>query len=178
MNESKLAVIKRSYEVNNQTHAKNEFDYFRNMSNIFEVIEYAALAKDDRGKRLSHQRRLQKSVLKIVFEKLVAKTNELQNSKSFEEILGIVDSCRVKGFGDLAVYDTSLRIGVWLKKEPEYVYLHAGTKKGAKAKILGLKTRGRKYIKMEEIPYPLNQLSPMQVEDILCIYKDQLLAMQ
>ena len=37
------------------------------------------------------------------------------------------------GIGSLTVYDTATRIGAFLKLEPDRVYLHAGTRDGARA---------------------------------------------
>jgi hypothetical protein len=39
----------------------------------------------------------------------------------------------IKGFGELAVYDCSLRVGSYLNLLPDKIYLHAGTRKGAEA---------------------------------------------
>lgn len=47
----------------------------------------------------------------------------------------ILKSCKsVPGAGPLTCYDIAQRIGVWLKVEPTEVYLHAGTREGAKAR--------------------------------------------
>jgi hypothetical protein len=54
---------------------------------------------------------------------------------------------------------------------PEVVYLHAGTAKGAQA--LGLDT-GRGYLEMDELPRPFRLLEPWECEDFLCIYKTRL----
>jgi hypothetical protein len=68
----------------------------------------------------------------------------------------------IERFGELAVYDTSLRLGAWLKKSPTLVYLHAGTRKGARA--LGLDVK-RGYLEMKELPKPIRMLKPCEVED-------------
>ncbi|MBI1997211.1 MAG: hypothetical protein HYW03_03845 [Deltaproteobacteria bacterium] len=67
------------------------------------------------------------------------------------------------------VYDTALRIGARLGLEPERVYIHSGTRVGARR--LGLDWRA-KWIEPKDLPKPLRSLPPWQVEDILCIYKD------
>jgi hypothetical protein len=72
-------------------------------------------------------------------------------------------------FGDLAIYDTSLRLGSHLNLWPEVVYLHAGTKKGRKA--LGVATEGG-IVEMEMLPKPIRALEPYQAEDFLCIFKE------
>lgn len=90
---------------------------------------------------------------------------------SFEDIIHLVRSCAVPGFGELAIYDTALRLAVRLSKLPTAVYLHAGTRKGAVA--LGLKV-DRATIPMNELPIPLQKLEPDDAENFLCIYKDRL----
>lgn len=39
----------------------------------------------------------------------------------------------VAGIGELYVYDTAFRIGAYLRLPPTRVYLHAGTRDGARA---------------------------------------------
>lgn len=56
--------------------------------------------------------------------------------------------------------------------EPERVYIHAGTRAGARA--LGLYRR-QEYLEPEELPEPFQRLRPAEVEDCLCIYKSDLL---
>ena len=63
------------------------------------------------------------------------------------------------------MYDVAFRIGSFLGIEPDLVYLHAGTRKGAR--LLGV--RG-KVARVEAFPYALRQLQPWQLEDFLCRY--------
>ena len=89
--------------------------------------------------------------------------------KTFDEILNIVNENKVKWFGILSVYDTALRIGMYFNIYPQAVYMHAGTKEGAKN--LGLNTK-RKYIPKDEFPLSFKVLKPYEIECVLCIYKD------
>jgi hypothetical protein len=77
----------------------------------------------------------------------------------------------IPGIGELTVYDTALRIGAHFGLEPERVYVHAGTREGARA--LGFENR-RTTIDMNELPEPLQRLSAREAEDMLCIYKHSL----
>jgi hypothetical protein len=76
----------------------------------------------------------------------------------------------VYGIGELYVYDTALRIGVNLGVFPKEVYLHAGTRVGARK--LGLDV-SKPTVKMSFLPTHLRTLRPHEVEDVLCIFKDQ-----
>ena len=75
----------------------------------------------------------------------------------------------VARFGKLASYDVAHRIGAYLNLVPDYIYLYAGTADGAKA--LGL--WGDK-VEKSKFPKSLQRLSPAQIEDFLCIFKNEL----
>ena len=69
----------------------------------------------------------------------------------------------------MVVYDTAHRIGARFGLEPEKVYLHRGTRKGAVA--LGLDVQ-RREIEMHELPDAIGQrLKPHEAEDFLCMYE-------
>jgi hypothetical protein len=80
----------------------------------------------------------------------------------------------IPGIGELTVYDTAVRIGARFQLEPDRVYLHAGTRDGAKA-LLDV-DGPREAIERDELPAQLRVLSPREIEDLLCIYKDALRA--
>ena len=90
---------------------------------------------------------------------------------SFEDLFKIISENRIFGFGKLAIYDTALRIGYFLRLYPEQIYLHAGTSKGAKK--LGIKINKRKKIEISELPKEFHKLNASEIEDILCIFKDR-----
>ncbi len=71
----------------------------------------------------------------------------------------------------LTVYDTAHRIGRYLGVEPNRVYLHAGTMEGAKA--LGFKGN-RSFLMRRQLPKEFRTPKPYEIEDCLCIYKDDL----
>jgi hypothetical protein len=65
----------------------------------------------------------------------------------------------------------ALRIGARFGLEPKRVYVHAGTRDGARA--LGLDA-DRRTIEMAELPAPIRRLTAREAEDLLCIYKSRL----
>ena len=83
-------------------------------------------------------------------------------------LYAIVDDAGIKGIRALTIYDTPIRIGAFVKLQPERVYLHAGTKEGAKA--LGFYSR--ETLAVSELPKMFSRLTPAEIEDCLCIYKD------
>lgn len=133
--------------------------FYQQLPTIEQSIEYAALAKQHNGKRHPHQRRLARQTLEEVKHQLLTKKQQLEDAPSLETILGIVRSCTVPKFGELACYDTALRLGVRLNKLPAHVYLHRGTRKGASA--LGLAV-DREYIPVTELPQPLRMIRPIK----------------
>jgi hypothetical protein len=92
---------------------------------------------------------------------------------SFHELLQMVDDAirSIRGIGELAVYDTAHRIGAYLRLEPPKVYLHAGTRIGARALGLG---KGTNKLEIDELPAAFHRLTAGEIEDCLCIYKDDL----
>jgi hypothetical protein len=100
---------------------------------------------------------------------LLDNKKSIKDVKDFDELFVLIDKLLrpVKGIGELYIYDTSLRIGSYLGHMPKKVYLHSGTRIGARK--LGYKN---KYvIEMDELPEEFQHLEPFEVEDILCIYK-------
>ena len=150
---------------------RDHLAFYQNIPTLDEAIETAALAIMANGKRHPHQRRIPRRVLEEVKDRLLANKEELQQSTCFDEIVAVVYKSSVRGFGELARYDTALRIGVRLGHLPTRVYLHAGTRTGAKA--LGL-AAGREYLNISELPPPLHALQPDEIEDFLCIFKGAL----
>jgi len=97
----------------------------------------------------------------------------VRRCRSFRELHDLVESRigDIGGIGELAIYDTALRIGAFLRLEPDLVYLHRGTRAGAKA--LGVPHRGAT-LTLGQLPAALCRLSPRELEDCLCIFKDEL----
>lgn len=144
-------------------------DYFKALKSLDDAIRFACHGKE--GKIHGHQHLVGKEKLEKARKVLQRHADEITASKSFDELLTLVEdrTSSIDRFGVLAVYDTSLRLGAYLNLWPEVVYLHAGAKKGCKA--LGVATKGGK-VEMEKLPKPVRGLEPYQVEDFLCIFKD------
>ena len=144
--------------------------FFENLNSLDDAIRVAALATGKDGKIHGHQRRVGRKILTKTSKKLLRHTDELGACETFDDLLNCVEdkTQRIERFGELAVYDTSLRVGAHLGLWPELVYLHAGTKKGCKA--LGVDASNG-IIEMGDLPKPIRTLAPYQTEDFLCIFK-------
>jgi hypothetical protein len=167
-----LSDVIDDYISRHRASAAAEMDFFRNES--FSVaIEYAALYKLADGHRHPHSYRRKLEALKEAYRRLQAIPGEMQKCSSFEALHDLIEReiSSIDDIGPLTVYDMATRIGAHLHLEPEKVYLHSGTKKGAGA--LGLGAR-RKTLELAELPVEFARLTASESEDCLCLYKDDL----
>ncbi len=153
-----------------------EEDCFKNLSSLEKAIEHAGLALDCKDQRFGHQKRLKRTVLEEAKERLLRNKEKIEKCRSFDELFALIEILTqpVEGIGELYVYDTSFRIGVFLNLYPKRVYLHAGTRTGAR--YLGLDTEA-KFLEQSVFPSEFDQLKPFEIEDVLCIFKDDLKAL-
>lgn len=132
----KEAII-RTYITHIRPRINKELDWFRQQPTLSEAIRLAALTVNSKGKRYSHQRRLSKTVLEQARDILLEneKAIEACRDQDFDDLLTLLEQLLIpiKGLGELYVYDTALRIGAKVGLLPRRVYLHAGTRVGAKA---------------------------------------------
>lgn len=166
-----IRVLIRQYKKYNRPSLNKYLNIYKSFLKIDDVITCATLGKLPQGKKHFHQNRLKNDVMESVKNKLLRRKEEINNCSKFYQIINIVEEEAESGFGELAIYDTSLRIGAFLGVYPEEVYLHAGTLKGAKA--IGLQTQKKK-IPLSDIPNGLKSLKVYEIEDFLCIYKNKL----
>jgi hypothetical protein len=163
----------RDYRARHEPVARDEGNLFRSCPSLGRAIEYAGAAKDDKDLRFDHQRRIIQPAISESLAKLRRSAQRIENCRSFAELHAhIEDFLRpIYGIGDLYIYDTAVRLGLKLGLAPERVYLHAGTREGAKN--LGLDVR-RGPLTIDVFPEKLRKLTAGELEDVLCIYKDDL----
>jgi hypothetical protein len=165
--------IVQRYIFRHRDRIQRELKYYALQRSLEDAIELAALSKLPSGKRHPHQYRIPGQVLNTAKDELLAIAPELQSCQTFADLIKQVNAAirPIKGIGELAVYDISLRIGAYLELAPQRVYIHSGTRSGAKA--IGIYD-GQKSIALNKLPTPFHQLTPREAEDCLCIYKDAL----
>ncbi len=168
-----MKAIIADYIAKHREDAEKELRYFKIQRNLEDTVSLAALAKRPNGRRFSHQRRIPESVLRKVEKRLRAAIPTIRQAQSFDELHRIIEKelISIFGVGELMVYDTAVRIGAKLGLEPMEVFLHSGTRIGARN--LGL-NGGRRSIPVAEFPLPLQRLPAREIEDVLCIYKHAL----
>ena len=151
--------------------ARAEMRVFESQRTASEAIRKAALCIYSEGKRHPHQRRIPRAVLEESEAKLQAIRRSFVKAINFEEIHRLVEEeiGGIRGIGPLSVYDIAHRIGAYFRKTPRLVYLHAGARTGARAfNITG------DYFDPKILPKAFSRLAPSEIEDCLCIYKDEL----
>lgn len=165
------ADVVRDFRETHRVRMRRYRQFHAAQTSLSSAIEIAALCKTAEGKRQSHQRRLSASTLRLALAALVR--CDLSTCKTFDELFQTIDDAigGIHGIGELTVYDVAERIGAYLNLEPEKVYLHAGTRVGARALGLG---RGTDTLEIRELPSAFRRLTPGEIEDCLCIYKDEL----
>lgn len=106
-----------------------------------------------------------------------SKFEEVVNNQftSFDELYEVVNKSKPKGIGPVTVYDFSIRYGGRLGLLPdEYVYIHAGTSKGLEALSDSKSLKRRHKILKSELPEELQHIASIDIENLLCIYKEEL----
>jgi hypothetical protein len=151
--------------------ADAERSYFAGLPTLAVAVRAAALAEDGRGKRFPHQRRIPGRVLLECAAVLEEALPRLRRAPSFEDLHDLVreEIGEIRGVGRLMVYDTAVRIAAHRGMEPTRVFLHAGARLGARR--LGLDASAES-LAVADLPVALRRLRPHEIEDVLCIYKD------
>jgi hypothetical protein len=168
-----LETIVRLYIQRIRPRAEAELAWFVRQPTLRETIRCAALAVNSCGKRYSHQRRIKREAIAQAHSILSGAKPRIKKCADFASLFRLIEAALedVPGIGELYIYDTSLRIGAKLGILPEKVYLHAGTRTGARN--LGLDV-AKSTVRMASLPSPFRVLKPHEVEDVLCIFKDEL----
>ncbi|ELB2831610.1 hypothetical protein QNE33_004749 [Vibrio alginolyticus] len=130
---------------------------------------YKTANGEDRG--------IEVSKLNDMSTKLLKNVTVISQTESFDDIYEIVKKEKISGFGTLAIYDTSVRIGSYLNISPNHVYLHAGAQQGMsnledKALVASGASEKAK-VPVAELPEALKKLHPIQIENFLCLYKSE-----
>lgn len=171
-NEKRLADIIKSYKSLRAKRPDTWSEFAAQQSTLKDAITVSALSINKENKRCPHQYRIPKAVLEQAKHELLINIGRIRKAKSFDDLYTIVKTLGIFGIGELTAYDIAVRIGAYLKLNPDRVYLHAGTRVGAKT-LLG-EVSGD-YLFKSDLPKAFrgHNLKYGEIEDILCIYKDR-----
>lgn len=154
--------------------AQEERMQFMTQPDLVSTIEAAGDCMNNQGKRYPHQRRLSISTLEDAKETMLKNITKIKASKTFHQLWSAIGKILeyVSGTGELYLYDTALRIGFFMNLLPIKIYLHIGTRLGAKA--LNIDIVNRIAIERSELIaiYPeFEMLETYELEDVLCQFK-------
>jgi hypothetical protein len=168
-----LDEIVSGYIRDHRRNARAEMCVFERQHSSAEATRMAALCIVGSGKRHRHQRRIPKAVLERAEARLQEIARRLASAADFAALHELVEEHigGLRGIGALTVYDIAHRLGAYFRKAPELVYLHAGTRIGARAFNISGGTLDPK-----NLPAAFSRLEPAEIEDCLCIYRDNLQA--
>ena len=152
--------------------AAAELEFFATQS-LAKAIEFAALCLDSSGRRSSHQWRRAEITLAEAYDVLRGNSQLIRRCRTFSELHDLIDRLveQIPDLGPLYSYDASLHIGARLGLAPDVVYLHCGTREGARA--LGLPFQ-QPTLHRSSLPAALAKLAMHEIEDFLCIFKGRL----
>ncbi|HHB1654679.1 TPA: hypothetical protein ACOQ0H_003864 [Bacillus cereus] len=136
------------------------------------LIHLIAWSITSNGKTHPHQYRIKRTVKEHVEKYLLNNYDKIQQIKDFDTLMKLFRG--ITGVGPLTSYDMATRLGFCFGITPKKIYLHRGTYIGAK-NLLGNKVTGRSFLKLKDLPKELHHLTPLQIEDFLCIYKEAFL---
>jgi hypothetical protein len=162
----------RHYDRYHRGRIKDQENWFLRQPCLREAISCAALARWQDGKKFDHQWRLKNPDLRQAQNALLAVEREIARCATFDQLYHVVEEAvrQIWKNPELYCYDTALRIGAKLHLKPDKIYLHRGTRVGARR--LGLKAKGTT-LDISALPLGLQNLKASELEDILCLYKDE-----
>lgn len=167
-----LAYIIKKYKRFKKRYPDSWIAHCQSQQTLPLAIHVASLSQNAAGQKHPHQYRLRKNDLKAFERQLLQSMVVINKAQNFDSLHTIVKQNAPKGIGPLAIYDTAVRIGAFLNLSPDHIYLHAGTREGAKKLIPNLTENT---IDKNHLPAPLrnSNLNCYELEDLLCIYKDE-----
>lgn len=147
-----------------------QIEFCKSQRNLKNAIKVAAQSIDKNNHIHNHQKRVGRKDLNEFARVLCTRNRQIAKVKDFDELYRIVESLKIEDIGKLTIYDTAHRIGFFLNIFPDKIYLHSGTKKGAK-NVIGKLPR-QEYIFQNELPpsFQRPDIEPWELEDILCSF--------
>jgi hypothetical protein len=150
-----------------------DLGWYRTLA-LGDAIEWAAQAKTCDDKRHPHQTRITPVAIRSATQALRKLAGRISRCTTFAELHGVLGEklLPIRGIGEMYVYDCAQRIGESMKLKPAEIFMHRGTREGARALVPDASRRA--YVRVEELPRALRVLSAAELEDVLCIYKSTL----
>lgn len=164
--------IIRDYDRQHRDGAMREQRWFADRPSLLDAISCAAMARWENSNKLEHQWRLRNLDLHRAKNALLQLEREIAACDGFDDLYNLISTAigHIWQDAELYCYDTALRIGAKLGLKPDKIYLHRGTREGARRLVR--KVNGPT-LEVSALPKPFCNLEAFELEDILCIYKDE-----
>ena len=169
-----FANLVRSYEKHFAKDDRDQEKWFgSDCTSLNEAIRRAVQSKVRNGAHHSHQCRIPSSTYPDAESHLLALESRYAKAQNFQDLFEItkLGLHHVSGSGELFTYDIADRISCYLNLRPNDVFLHRGVRHGASN--LGLNVN-RASIPVSEFKGKFGKLTATEIENVLCIYKDQM----
>ena len=176
MTDLELKNIINEYKKLKKEHPDLHIEYCLQQNSLEDTIKIAAQSVNHLNKIHPHQHRVGRKKLNKFANELVNHVSEFEKANNFDNVYNIISKVNMHGIGALTCYDTALRICSKISYKnnffPDKIYLHAGTRIGAKKLIGNKKLKGKQFIYKNDLPDVLknSELTPSELEDILCCF--------
>lgn len=161
-------------------YRENHFDDFQNFKKLVNVSDYICGRHNKPNPVKFLRENHQFCISTDVIRKMIDRLSDIGSHefKDFEDLHEYVNSRRLPGFGDLCIYDFSIRFGLNHNLMPQnYVYIHAGTFQGAKSLhrlgYIDRKPSGSS-LPLEAFHPTLQELGALHLENFMCVVSRQL----
>jgi len=168
-----IGEIVEQYILDYRDKHEREMEFYREQPSLRKAVSVAAHCIGRNGRKHPHQWRRTERTLNRAASELDSVLRAIRKCSDFAALIGLLGQTleSVWGIGELTIYDIAHRVGAYLGFEPRLVYLHSGTRDAAK--LLGIDGKLRA-IEPFVLPSAFQRLRPYEIEDALCIYKDEL----
>ena len=142
-----------------------------------DYVEYAVVFSPDHMWFIESFRL--ENALKLAAIYIKSNENEINDCKSFDEIIKFINKAEIKKMDELSQYDKALAMGIFLNLMPDKVFVHAGPRYALEyilgneynSKVKTLKgTNNIEYIDIRDLPIEFQQFKDniYLVENCLC----------
>lgn len=143
------------------------------------AVDRAVASRRPNGKMHNHQSKVKEADRRRFGERIIQDWPTPNNGwpETFDAFHDRLEEIRPHGIGPVTTYDVAVRVGAFLKLEPESLYLHAGVRQGWLAlcpvEPFGYARRwvGFKRIARSDWPTELQSWKADELEDFLCTYR-------
>ncbi|MDQ2772622.1 MAG: hypothetical protein M3Y54_19215 [Bacteroidota bacterium] len=173
--------IIRHYRKWRKDNPDSWFDLCIEQTSLRDAIQVAARSVNARGIMSGHQCLVGAVKLGYWADYLAQFERKIHQVNTFKALYSLLENIRdtgkanahIEGVGELLIYDTAHRIGGYRGLLPKEIHLHSGTRRGSR-NLLGTLPRGKHWLPLSHFPsvFAEVQVTASELEDILCIYKD------